>query len=103
VESADSLREMGSEQRHKILKMSIATGALFIVGAGLYFALGGEVWGWAIVAFGVVELATMPFIMRILDRTHAEITGQAPGVSETPQADASEQPDPSYNPYARED
>lgn len=83
------------------LRIALLAGALGIIGAGLIVALSGSAFGWAIAAFGVVDLVTIPIILRAVSgkRTPA---GPAAADPEAPPAEPAET-DPSYNPYARED
>jgi hypothetical protein len=75
----------------------LATAALMIaVGLGIWLILGETLVGIVIAAIGVFDLLTMRFVLGKVSRASA---GSAPPAGEVPPAE----PDPSYNPYARED
>lgn len=72
---------MGDEQRSKVLKVALASGSILILGVGLYFALGGEWYGWLIAAFGLLDLATVPFVARLVTQGAGAAGGSLSPVS----------------------
>ena len=84
------------ERRRKLMTFALASGAFAIVVIGLAVALAGQWFGWPIAAFGVLDAASIPFVLRAVgSRRSASLPGERSGPD--PAAD------PSYNPYARED
>lgn len=83
------------------LRIALLAGSLAIIAVGVVIALSGSAYGWAIAAFGVVDLVTIPLVLRSVsgDRSPA---GPAEADPDAPPAEPPEE-DPSYNPYARED
>ena len=79
----------------KTLTLALPLGALGIAGAGVWLALGGSGWGWIIVAFGLLDLATIPFVLRTVARKS--------GATETAESGSDPIVHPTGNPYARED
>jgi hypothetical protein len=82
-----------------VLRPILLGGALLtiVLGIGVYFILEEKTIGIALAAFGVIDLLTAPFMLRTIQQGSS---GDAP---EAPADEAPAQPDPSYNPYARED
>ena len=70
-----------------------------VLGAGISFIVDDSVVGIIVAAFGVVDLLTIPLVLRVVARNRggAQAPGSAPGEP------APVEPDRSYNPYARED
>jgi hypothetical protein len=66
-----------------------------VLGAGIYFILDDSVVGIIVAALGVIDLLTLPLVLRMVARDRGG--AQAPGEQ------APVEPDRSYNPYARED
>jgi hypothetical protein len=66
--------------------MALVLGALLTIGVGVYLGFGGQWFGWLLAGFGLLDLASVPFLVR-------RIEGQR----------TVDGPDPDYNPYARED
>ena len=64
------------------------------LGVGIYLAMDDSVVGIAVAAFGVIDLLTIPLVLRMIARNRA---GSGAPTS-TPAG-----PDRTYNPYARED
>jgi hypothetical protein len=87
---------VGAEQRAKVLTVALVSGSLLIIGIGLVAVLAGQWFGFLIAAFGVIDAATIPFVLRAVEsrRSSSSPNGQ-------PAPDSSL--DPSHNPYARED
>ncbi len=85
-----------------VLRPALLAGALFMIGIGVYLILSGSNTGFILAGVGVVDLLTIPFTLRMIDRGSANRTGDptTPEVSPEPIDPAA---DPSYNPYARED
>ena len=78
------------------LRWALPLGSVVIIAVGAAIAVSGSTTvGIIIAAVGLVDLATVPFILRRAG--NARTTERAP--LSTPDAAA----DPSYNPYARED
>jgi len=103
------------EQRSKLMTFALASGAFAIIVVGLGMALAGQWFGWLIAAFGALDAASIPFVLRAIGarRTAVGLDETASGASTraTPAADpaagegmpADPTADPSHNPYARED
>lgn len=91
-----------------MLRFALITGALILMVVGAVIALTGSAFGWAIAAVGVVDLFTVPLVMRAIERSQRNIELEAAAHGTTP-VDEPERPaadptaDPTYNPYARED
>jgi len=97
---------MGDEQRGKVLMVALASGSLLIVVIGLAVALAGQWFGFLIAAFGVLDAATIPFVLRAVGsrRTRSgSASTEREGAGNTEAAAPDPTADPSYNPYARED
>ena len=97
---------MGDEQRAKVLMVTLASGSLLIVGIGLAVALADQWFGWLIAAFGVLDAAAIPFVLRAVGSRRTGFDGTSIGRGEAGAAEAAapdRTADPSYNPYARED
>ena len=91
-----------SEDQRKVLTVALGAGSVAIVVAGLAIALAGSGFGWLIVAFGVLDLAALPLILRRVGGRRgpsADSPVEPPGEEAMPSAP----PDPAHNPYARED
>ncbi len=91
-----------------MMRFTLVTGALILIVVGAFVALTGSSFGWAIAAVGVVELLTVPLVVRMIERSQRKIElevapqGTAPVEEpDSPAVDAAA--DPTYNPYARED
>ena len=91
-----------------MLRFTLVAGALILIVVGALIALAGSAFGWAIAAVGVVDLLTVPLVVRMIERSQRKIEleaaaqGTAPVEEpESPAADPTA--DPTYNPYARED
>ena len=82
--------------RIRVLRPVMVAVALLTIalGAGIYFAMDDSVVGIAVAAFGVIDLLTIPLVLRMIARNRA-------GSSAPPGTPA--EPDRTYNPYARED
>ena len=75
--------------------MVVAVALLTIaLGVGIYLLLDDSVVGIAVAAFGVVDLLTIPLVLRMIARNRAGSSAPTPAPAE---------PDRTYNPYARED
>jgi membrane protein implicated in regulation of membrane protease activity len=85
-----------------VLWIALVSGSMVIVGLGLAVVLSGESFGWAIVAFGVLDLATVPFVARRVAGARTQ-TAERPTTAESEGPVTEPTADPSYNPYARED
>jgi len=81
--------------------LALVAVATIAVGAGLYLG-GNETLGAVLAVLGLLDLATIPLVMRAVGRRSG--TG-APGGSDSPASTdaAPKQPDRDHNPYARED
>ena len=99
------------EQRRKLMTFALASGSFAIIVVGLAVALAGQWFGWLIAAFGALDAASIPFVLRAIgsrrSRASGDLTGEATAsVEERPDPDSTAA-DPttssSYNPYARED
>jgi uncharacterized membrane protein len=91
-----------------MVRFSLVTGALILIAIGVFVALTGSTLGWAIAAFGVVDLLTVPLVMRMIERSQRkialEVAAQGTTPDEEPEPPAADPTaDPTYNPYARED
>lgn len=91
-----------------MLRFALVAGALILIVVGAVIALTGSAFGWAIAAVGLVDLVTVPLVMRAIERSQRklELEAAAQGTAlvdepERPAADPTA--DPTYNPYARED
>jgi len=90
------------------LRMILPAGSLLflLIGIGIYIAV-DELVGVILIGVSVLELLTMPLVFRSINRglssreRSAIETGDAEELGAAPEAVA--EPDPSYNPYARED
>lgn len=95
---------MADEQRDKVLMVTLASGSLLIVGIGLAVALAGQWWGLLIAAFGVLDAATIPFVLRAVGSRRApDRAAEGEGAVQEAGSAEAESADPAYNPYARED
>ena len=103
--SATRLAGMGSGGSGKdpiaVLRPVMVGVALLTIalGGALYYFLDESVVGIVVAAFGVVDLLTIPFVLRMVARNRA---GSA-GSSASPAEGTPAEPDRTYNPYARED
>lgn len=88
---------MISEGPHSALAAALVAGAMVIIAAGGIVTLLAGWYGLLIVAFGLIDLATIPFVLRAISGSRG---GSATG---EPEPSAGEAADPDYNPYARED
>lgn len=90
-----------------MLRFALVTGALILIVVGAVIALTGSAFGWAIAAVGVVDLVTIPLVMRTIERSQRKIeleaAAQGTAPVEEPEPAADPIADPTYNPYARED
>jgi len=103
------------EQRSKLLKVALASGSFAIIVVGLAVALAGQWFGWLIAAFGALDAASIPFVLRAIASRRTAVhrdadasegsAGAPPAAAPTPAEDKPVDPtaDPSYNPYTRED
>ena len=82
--------------RIRVLRPVMVAVALLTIalGVGIYLAMDDSVVGIAVAAFGVIDLLTIPLVLRMIARNRA---GSGAPTS-TPAG-----PDRAYNPYARED
>ncbi len=69
------------------------------LGGALYYFLDESVVGIVVAAFGVVDLLTIPFVLRLVARNRVGTAAPASAPAEGTPAE----PDRTYNPYARED
>ena len=104
---ADSLRAMDRAETTRMTKRWIVGGALVTIGIGLFIAFTIGWYGWAIVAFGVIDLTAMPFWLGRMGGASQQaqrdtISTGDPGAAPA-EAPVEASADPSYNPYARED
>lgn len=88
-----------------VLKLALPLGALAIIAVGAVMLAAGEsVAGWALVGFGVIDLLSVPLVLKMVKTGP---TASEPGPEPLETAVPTEPPDPaadpSYNPYARED
>jgi len=74
--------------------------SLVVIGLGGALVYLGSDFGWFLVGFGVLDLLTMPLVLRKISHGSTD-----PGARESddPAAPIDPTADPSYNPYARED
>ncbi len=85
----------GADPIRVLRPVMVAVALLTIaLGMGIYLALDDSVVGIAVAAFGVIDLLTIPLVLRMIARNRAGSSGPAPTPAE---------PDRTYNPYARED
>ena len=85
----------GTDAIRVLRPVMVAVALLTIaLGVGIYLAMDDSVVGIAVAAFGVIDLLTIPLVLRMIARNRAG-SGAPPG---TPA-----EPDRTYNPYARED
>jgi len=84
--------------------MSLITSSFLIIGTGVYFALSGASWGIWVAGVGVLDLLTLPFVTRMIEKGQAA-PQSFPAADADPAATDPVDPsaDPSYNPYPRED
>ena len=80
----------------RLLRIVLLASSLIVIGIGGALLYSGSDVGWFLVGFGVIDLVTMPFTLRMIDRSSAAKGGD-PAEPIDPTAD------PTYNPYARED
>lgn len=82
------------------LRPALLAGALLLIaaGVGIYLAV-DEAVGVVIAVLGVFDLLTVPLVLRLGNRGSAPAHPPAEPGAEPPSAE----PDPTYNPYARED
>ncbi len=78
------------------LRMALITSSFLIIAIGVFFGLSGAAWGIWVAGAGLVDLLTLPFVIRMIERDQAPESPPAGGAD--PAAT-----DLSYNPYARED
>ncbi len=79
-----------------LLRTVLLATSLIVMGIGGTLLYSGSDVGWFLIGFGVIDLVTMPFTLRMIDRSSAA-KGGGPAEPIDPTAN------PSYNPYARED
>jgi hypothetical protein len=78
------------------LRSALIGGALITIAVGVFLYLSvDETVGIALAAIGLVDLVTIPFVLGVVARNRST-SGAAPEPSPR-------EPDPDYNPYARED
>ena len=94
---------MDRAETTRMTKRWIVGGALVTIGIGLFIASTIGWYGWAIVAFGLLDLAAMPLWLGRMGAAsqQAEPNASATGIAGTASGEAPA--DPTYNPYARED
>jgi hypothetical protein len=94
---------VGREDQLRLVRYCLLGGAVFMIGIGIYLVSGGTSLGWLAVGFGILDLATIPFVMRAIGRSRrTEPPPATAAPAEEAQPETPDQ-DPSYNPYARED
>lgn len=78
--------------RLSVLRMVLIAGALLMIGAGVVIYLTtDEVLGAILAGFGILDLLTVPLVVRLIARNAALAEAEPAGE------------DPDYNPYSRED
>ena len=84
-----------------VLRLALLVGAtlMIVAGVGIYLILEEPLVGLVIAAVGVLDLLTVPLVMRSIGRRSGSSPTAAPADGEPEPAGS----DPSYNPYARED
>lgn len=88
-----------SRRSPEVLKPALLASAalMIVVGLGVWLILGETTIGLIIAGIGVFDLLTMRFVVGAIQKGQA--AQSEPAAGEAPTA----QPDPDYNPYARED
>ena len=82
------------------LRTALLASSLVVIGLGGALLYSGSDIGWFLIGFGVLDLLTMPFVLRTITRGSRAGGTDEPADPATPIDPTA---DPSYNPYARED
>ena len=56
-----------------MLRFTLVAGALILIVVGAFVALTGSAFGSAIAAFGVIDLLTVPLVVRMIERSQRKI------------------------------
>ena len=94
---------MDRAETTRMTKRWIVGGALVTIGIGLFIAFTIGWYGWAVVAFGLLDLAAMPFWLGRMGAAGRQAERDAIATGDADPASAEAPADPAYNPYARED
>ena len=78
----------------------VGAALMIVAGAGIYLILDEPLAGIVIAAIGVLDLLAVPLVMRSIGGGSGSSPAPAPAGDSEPEP---VQPDPSRNPYARED
>jgi hypothetical protein len=83
----------------QLLRIALLATSLVVIGLGGALLYSGSDVGWFLIGFGILDLLTMPLVLRTITRGRqgSETRPSDPSAPIDPAAD------PSYNPYARED